>query len=153
MSGALIAKAGHPELQSPAVQKGGDMPQQKQAASKVWEIELPPMWRQDFIDKGTTDPQQLDPALKGVSALEFPVTLVVVSKGRGFAVYRQEKATKDGGVTHPVCTMYERAINYPLDLFLASDKLPDYLLGAELHGNAVPATNYRIYPLGLARTP
>jgi hypothetical protein len=60
MSGALIAKAGHPELQSPAVQKGGDMPQQKQAASKVWEIELPPMWRQDFIDKGTTDPQQLD---------------------------------------------------------------------------------------------
>ena len=126
--------------------------QQQQAASKVWDIKLPPMWRQDFIDKGTTDPQQLDAALKGVSALEFPITLVVVSKGRGFAVYRQEKATKDGGVTHPVCTMYERTINYPLDLFLASDRLPDYLLGAESHGNDVPLTNYRIYPLGLARS-
>jgi hypothetical protein len=97
--------------------------------------------------KEQLDPQQLDPELKGVSALEFPVTLVVISKGREFAVYRQEKATKDGGVTHPVCTMYERAVNYPLDLFLASDRLPDYLLGAELHGNAVPLTNYRIYPL------
>lgn len=128
------------------------MPQQKQAASKVWDIKLPPISRQDFIDKGTTDPQELDSALKGVSALEFPVTLVAVSKGRGFAVYRQEKATKDGGVTHPVCTMYERAINYPLDLYLASDGLPDYLVGAELHGNTVPVTNYRIYPLGLART-
>lgn len=102
--------------------------------------------------QGTTDPQELDPALKGVSALKFPVTLVAVSKGRGFAVYRQEKATKDGGVTHPACTMYERAISYPLDLYLASDGLPDYLLGAELHGDAVPLTNYRIYPLGLART-
>jgi len=113
------------------------LPQQKQAASKAWDIKLTPLCRQDFIDKGTTDPQQLDSALKGVSALEFPVTLVVVSKGRGVAVYRQEKATKDGGVTHPVCTMYELAVNYPLDLFLASDRLPDYLLGAELHGNAV----------------
>jgi len=129
-----------------------DMPQQQQAASKVWDIKLPPMWRQDFIDKGTTDPQELDPALKGVSALEFPVTLVVVSKGRGFAVYRQEKATKDGGVTHSVCTMYERVIKHPLDLYLASDRLPDYLLGAESHGIAVPLTNYRIYPLGLARS-
>jgi hypothetical protein len=128
------------------------LPQQQQAASKAWDIKLPPRCRQDFIDKGTTDPQQLDTALIGVSALEFPVTLVVVSKGRGFAVYRQEKATKDGGITHPVCTMYERAVNYPLDLFLASDRLPDYLLGAELHGNTVPLTNYRIYPLGLART-
>jgi hypothetical protein len=126
--------------------------QQQQAASKVWDRKLPPTWRQDFIDKGTTDPLQLDSALKGVLALEFPVTLVVVSKGRGFAVYRQEKATKDGGVTHSVCTMYERAINYPLDLFLASDRLPDYLLGAESHGNTVPLTNYRIYPLGLARS-
>ena len=60
-----------------------DMPRQQQAASKVWDIKLPPMWRQDFIDKGTTDPQQLDPALKGISALEFPITLVVVSKGKG----------------------------------------------------------------------
>ena len=127
------------------------MPQRQQVASKVWCIKLPPRWRQDFIDKGTTDPQQLDPALKGVSPLEFPVTLVVVSKGAGFAVYRQEKATEHGGITHPVCTMYEHAINYPLDLFLASDKSPDYLLGAELHGNTGPR-NYRIYPLGLART-
>jgi hypothetical protein len=122
--------------------------QQQQVASTVWDIKLPAMRRQDFIDKGTTDPQQLDPALKGVAALTFPVTLVAVSKGAGFAVYRQEKAAKDGGVTHPVCTMYEASIKYPLDLFLA----PDYLLGAELHGNAVPLTNYRTYPLGLART-
>jgi hypothetical protein len=55
-------------------------------------------------------------------------------------------------VTHPVCTMYEASIKYPLDLFLASDSAPDYLLGAELHGDAVPMTNYRTYPLGLART-
>jgi hypothetical protein len=91
--------------------------QQQQAASKVWDTKLPPVWRQDFIDKGTTAPEQLDPALKGVSAREFPVTLVVVSKRRGFAVYRREKATKDGGVTHPVCMMYERAIKHPFDLF------------------------------------
>jgi hypothetical protein len=129
------------------------MPQQQlQVASTVWDIKLPAMRRQDFIDKGTTDPEQLDPALRGVAALTFPVTLVVVSKGAGFAVYRQEKAAKDGGVTHAVCTMYEASIKYPLDLFLASDTAPDYLLGAELHGNAVPLTNYRTYPLGLART-
>jgi hypothetical protein len=72
--------------------------------------------------------------------------------GAGFAVYRQDKAAKDGGVTRPVCTMYEASIKYPLDLFLASDTAPDYLLGAELHGDAVPMTNYRTYPLGLART-
>jgi hypothetical protein len=114
--------------------------QQQQVASAVWDIKLPAMRRQDLIDKGTTDPQQLGPALKGVAALTFPVTLVVVSKGAGFAVYQQEKGAKDGGATHPVCTMYEASIKYPLDLFLASDRAPDYLLGAELHGNAVPMT-------------
>jgi hypothetical protein len=46
--------------------------QQQQVASTVWDIKLPAMRRQDFIDKGTTDPQQLDPALKGVAALTFP---------------------------------------------------------------------------------
>ena len=57
--------------------------QQQQVASTVWDIKLPAMRRQDFIDKGTTDQEQLDPALKGVAALTFPVTLVVVSKGLG----------------------------------------------------------------------
>jgi len=40
--------------------------QQQQVASTVWDIKLPAMRRQDFIDKGTTDPEQLDPVLKGV---------------------------------------------------------------------------------------
>src|ERR1035438_10120959 len=42
---------GHPKLRIACCSEMSDMPRQQQAASKVWDIKLPPMWRQDFIDK------------------------------------------------------------------------------------------------------